>query len=96
MTINHTNWGWKLKALKSIPKRNFLGVLNTGHGKNEACVYVSQIFHMEILSITTNSLINILIGKAPKESRWFLVHIVAVSKLLSTHSFILIKLAVKA
>lgn len=53
-----------------------------GHGKNEACAYVSQNFHMEIMSITTNGLINILIEKAPKESRWFLVHTVSVSELL--------------
>lgn len=52
-----------------------------GHGKNEACAYVSQNFHMEIMSITTNGLINILIEKAPKESRWFLVHTVSVSEL---------------
>lgn len=43
-----------------------------GHGKNEVCVYVSQNFHMEIQSATTNSLINTLIEKAPEESRWLL------------------------
>lgn len=67
--------------MKSISKRNFLSVLNTGHGKNEACAYVSQMSHMEILSITTNSLINTLIGKPPKESRWLLVYTVSVSEL---------------
>lgn len=51
---------------------------------------------MEILSLTTNSLINILTENASKEGRWLLLYTVSVSELPWAHiSLTLMKLGAK-